>query len=224
MQNSVRVTKDDAGLALDNSYLETSMTEDADQQVERSTPGTAVDAARRAESSKPAATDGTADASQDELRAELESARQEATSNYDMYLRSRADMENYKKRLERTYADQTRASKKELLRRFLTVRDSLDWALQSEAAAEGPCQSLAEGVRLTRSQFDHVLSQEGVRPVDPLAKPFDPRLEEAVQTVDDPRVPEHTVVEVLRKGYTYGDENEVLRPAQVVVSVHGSTP
>jgi len=224
MQNFDRVTTDDAELALDNCRLEASMTENADPQVERSTPGTAVDAGTRAESANPDAFDGTPEAPRDELRAELESARQEATSNYDMYLRSRADMENYKKRLERTYADQSRASKKELLRRFLSVRDSLDWALQSEAAAQGPCQGLAEGVRLTRSQFDHVLSQEGVRPVDPLGKPFDPRFGEAVQTVDDPRVPEHTVVEVLRKGYTYGDENEVLRPAQVVVSVDGSAP
>jgi molecular chaperone GrpE len=77
-----------------------------------------------------------------------------------------------------------------------------------------------EGVRLTSYQLDQLLEQEGVKPIESEGKPFDPRLEEAVQTVDDPNVPDHTVVQVARKGYTQGDE--VLRPAQVIVSVHGS--
>lgn len=201
------------------------MTEEVDQHVEAGNPSTTLDPHTGVEGTKHSDADSIDDEaapSQDSLRSELDAARREAAANYDKYLRSRADMENYKKHLERTYADRARASKKELLRKLLGVRDNLERALQYEASTSGACESLTQGVRLTRSQVDHLLSQEGVKPIEALGKPFDPRLEEAVQSVDDPRVPDHTVVGVLRQGYTFRDEDEVLRPAQVVVSVHSN--
>src|SRR5689334_8626026 len=91
-----------------------------------------------------------ADEQPDELqamRAELEAARQEAAANYDKYLRGRADMENYRKRLQRTYGDLARASKRELLRKFLGVKDNLERALQYAGSTEG-CEGLVEGVSL----------------------------------------------------------------------------
>jgi molecular chaperone GrpE len=152
------------------------------------------------------------------LRQELEVARQLAAENHDKFLRSRADMENYKKRIERTYSDLNRSSKKELLNKLLAVKDNLERALQygEQGAATG--ESILEGVRLTQYQLDQLLAQEGVKPIEAEGQPFDPRLEEALQSVNDPSVPDHTVVQVVRKGYTYQDE--VLRPAQVIVSVH----
>lgn len=162
-------------------------------------------------------TDGTDDVQT--LRAERDAAREEAAANYDRFLRDRADMENYKRRLERTYADLARASKKVLLQKLLSVKDNLERALQY-AESSGARNGIAEGVRLTEAQLDQLLSHEGVRPIDAKGKPFDPRLEEAVQTVHDPHLPDQQVVEVVRNGYTYGDdEREVLRPAQVVVNV-----
>ena len=156
------------------------------------------------------------------LRGELQTARDEAAANQDRYLRARADMENYKKRIERTYADLSKTSKKDLLRKLLTVEDNLERALQYGGEA-GPGEGLLEGVRLTKYQLDQILEQEGVRPIDAEGKPFDPRLEEALQSVNDPSVPDHTVVDVVRRGYTYQDE--VLRPAQVIVSVKpGDSP
>jgi molecular chaperone GrpE len=71
---------------------------------------------------------------------------------------------------------------------------------------------------LTQYQLNSLLQQEGVKPIEAEGKIFDPHLQEAVHRVNDPNVPDHTVVQVARTGYTYGDE--VLRPAQVVVSVH----
>jgi molecular chaperone GrpE len=154
------------------------------------------------------------------LRAERDAAREQAAANYDRFLRSRADMENYKRRLERTYADLARNSKKMLLQKLLNVEDNLERALQYAESSQAQ-DGIVEGVRLTKSQLDQLLAQEGVRPIEAEGKPFDPRLHEAVQTVHDPSLPDHQVVQVVRKGYIYGDnDGEVLRPAQVVVNVH----
>ena len=154
------------------------------------------------------------------LERELAQAQQEATANNDKYLRARADMENYKKRIERTYADMAKSSKKELLKKLLGVKDNLERALSYGEKATGNGEGILEGVRLTQYQLDQLLSQEGVKPIEAAGQPFNPHLEEAVQSVNDPNVPDHTVVQVVRTGYTLGDE--VLRPAQVIVSVHNN--
>jgi molecular chaperone GrpE len=156
------------------------------------------------------------------LRKQLDEARVELDAAQDRYLRVRADMENFRKRLERTYADRITETRKDLLRKLLTVRDNIERALQyGESAKDG--EGIMEGVRLTQYQLDQLLLQEGLKPIDAAGKPFDPHLEEAIQSVADPSVPDHTVVQVVRSGYTYqagSSEAEVLRPAQVIVNVH----
>jgi molecular chaperone GrpE len=155
------------------------------------------------------------------LREELAVAQQEAAENQDKYLRARADMENYKKRIERTYADLAKTAKKDLLRKLLSVKDNLERALQYGETAEGGAgEGIIEGVRLTQYQLNQLLSQEGVQPIEAEGQPFDPQEHEAIHSVPDADVPDNTVVEVVRTGYKYQDE--VLRPAQVVVSVHDS--
>jgi molecular chaperone GrpE len=201
------------------------MTEHVDQQLE-------APAADAPVAGDPEVQEVTADAAAPEetddlqtLREELAGAREEASANQEKYLRARADMENYKKRIERTYADLARSSKKDLLSKLLAVKDNLERALQYGENANGAAgESIIEGVRLTQYQLDQLLAQEGVREIESEGKHFDPYLEEAVQRVNDPNVPDHTVVQVVRKGYVYkghNDQDEVLRPAQVIVSVHG---
>ena len=153
------------------------------------------------------------------LRERLQAAEAEASSNHDKYLRALADLENNKKRMERAYADRTAWVKKDILSKLLAVKDNLERALNYGGSTDGNGEGIMEGIRLTQFQLDRVLSQEGVEPMDTTGKPFDPRTEEAVHSVEDPSVPDHTVVQEVRKGYTLN--GEVLRPAQVVVSVHG---
>jgi molecular chaperone GrpE len=155
----------------------------------------------------------------EQLLKELVESRQDAAAQQEKFLRVRADMENYKKRMERTYADRAHSSKKDLLQNLLGVKDNLERALHYAGSSEAGGESLMEGVRLTQYQLNQVLEKEGVEPIEAEGQPFDPRLEEAIQSVNDPSVDDHTVVKVVRTGYTYGDE--VLRPAQVIVSVRG---
>lgn len=164
-----------------------------------------------------APTEATSDVEQ--LRKELAAAQEEAAENQNKFLRARADMENYKKRIERTYADLARSSKKELLKKLLAVKDNLERALRYAGDTSPENEGVLEGVRLTEYQLDQLLEQEGIKRIEAEGQPFDPHDEEAVQTVHDPNVPDHSVVQVVRQGYLYGDE--VLRPAQVIVNVHG---
>jgi molecular chaperone GrpE len=154
-----------------------------------------------------------------QLKSDLSRAQEEAASNYDKFLRARADMENLRKRMERTNAELRTAIKKELLGKLLTVKDNLERALHYGESQSVNSESIIEGVRLTQYQLDSLLQAEGVQPIEAQGSEFDPRLEEAVHRVNDPSVPDHHVVQVVRAGYTIGDD--VLRPAQVVVSVHG---
>jgi molecular chaperone GrpE len=157
------------------------------------------------------------------LRDEVAEARAQAAASQDKYLRTLAEMDNYKKRIERTYTDLAKNTKKDLLKKLLAVKDNLERALQYAGGGQTG-ESVLEGVRLTQYQLEQLLESEGVREIDAEGKPFDPRLEEAIHSVNDPKIPDHQVVQVARKGYTYSyttqDENEVLRPAQVVVNVH----
>jgi molecular chaperone GrpE len=170
-------------------------------------------AAQEQQTSEPA----DSDKDRETLVRELDEARQQAAESHDRYLRAHAEMDNFRKRMERTYGDRLHSAKKELLRKLLGVKDNLERAVQYGSAAQDG-EGVLEGVKLTQYQLDQILQSEGVQAIDAMGKEFDPRYEEAIQSVNDPSVPDHTVIQVVRTGYTYGDE--VLRPAQVIVSVH----
>ncbi|MBC7251479.1 MAG: nucleotide exchange factor GrpE [Anaerolineae bacterium] len=142
---------------------------------------------------------------------EMENLRQQAAEYRDKYLRAMAEMDNYKKRVERRYADETEAERKRLLRAFLAVADNLERAL-AHTEADG---AFAEGVELTYQDLQRLLRQEGVEPLTAVGQPFDPELHEAVAVVpgDDAQA---VVVDETQKGYLY--RGELLRPAKVVVS------
>jgi molecular chaperone GrpE len=152
------------------------------------------------------------------LEQRLSEAREQAADWQDKYLRARADMENFRKRIDRQSADALKAARRDLLRKVLGVRDNLERALQYSGDGQVSGEGLVEGVRLTTYQLDQLLESEGVKPIEAEGAVFDPHLAEAIHSVNDPNVPDHTVIQVVRRGYTLNDE--VLRPAQVVVSVH----
>ena len=155
------------------------------------------------------------------LAIELQEARREASENYDKYLRVHAEMDNYKKRIERTYADLARNSKKEILLKLLGVKDNLERALSyGESHDASNTESVIQGVRLTEYQLDQMLRSEGVTPLELLGQPFNPEEAEAISTVMDPSVEDHTVVNEVQRGYRYQDQ--VLRPAKVIVAVQQS--
>ena len=101
---------------------------------------------------------------------------------------------------------------------LLPVIDNLDRAIE-HAGAAGESEHLLKGVEVVRSQLLGVLDREGVESIDPQGAAFDPNEHHAVSQIEDTTVPEHTVLQVLQKGYRM--HGRVLRPAMVVVSGGG---
>ncbi len=155
---------------------------------------------------------------QDGPASELEALRAEIESLKEQLLRQRADLENYRRRLERTTEELVRAGRREILLAVVSAVDDLERAI---AAADGRTTdpSLLEGVRLTLTRIQDSLRGFGLREID-VEGAFDPAWHEAVQTVPRADRPAGTIDAELRRGYRWGDE--VLRAAGVRVTVDPS--
>jgi len=154
----------------------------------------------------------------EELRAKFREARQEAQRNWQHFLHSAADLENYKKQAARDRLDAVDRTRRQMLGLVLSVVDNLERAVAFGDAQDGPSRALLDGLRMTHRQILAQLEAIGVRPIESVGKPFDPRLHEAVSVVppSDAGTGSGTIVGEVLKGYMLNDE--VLRPAKVAVA------
>jgi molecular chaperone GrpE len=149
-----------------------------------------------------------------ELESQLAQARQEATENWNKFLRERAEMENFRKRQERITVDRVQQQKKALFHKILSVMDNVERALGYQDTLDR--QGLQQALRMVLWQMNEVMRGEGISPVPTIGETFNPYVHEAIEAVDDSDKPEGIIVEEVLKGYTLGDET--LRPARVKVS------
>jgi molecular chaperone GrpE len=129
----------------------------------------------------------------------------------DRLKRALADLDNYRKRSVREVDRRVDESRDALLRDWLEPIDNVERALRVDS--DSP---LAAGVRGVLDQMESLLARHGVVRSGEAGERFDPNRHEAIGVVDTDAVPDRTVTEVVRAGYTSGDR--VLRPAQVVVA------
>jgi molecular chaperone GrpE len=151
----------------------------------------------------------------DALLAEAERQRDEYL---DLAKRTKADFENFRKRMTAEVQASAARGKGELLREVVPVLDDLERAIQAAGLdPEGDSEDgLAHGVLLVFRSLRDSLSRNGVEAVDPKGEKFDPMAHEALSTQPVEGTESGTVVEVLQKGYRLGDQ--LVRPARVVVS------
>jgi molecular chaperone GrpE len=170
-----------------------------------------------------AAKDGSAQPEHDKCcisRKELEALRAaaaKADEHWDRYVRTAADLENYKKRAAREKQDTARFANESLLSSLMPVLDSFDRALAVANNAQGAdVDSLKTGVNMINDQLRSVLADAGLEEIDATGRVFDPNLHEAVSQRESDEVPEGHVLEQLRKGYKFRER--LLRAASVVVA------
>jgi molecular chaperone GrpE len=151
----------------------------------------------------------------DTLRKRAESAEQERDQFLNLVQQTRADFENYQKRVQRDLAQERRYAQKPLALDLLPSLDNLERATAAakQAGETGP---LVQGVAMVQAQLLDVLRRHGVTRIDALGKPFDPNLHQAVMQQPSADYPPGTVVQVLEHGYLLHDR--VLRPATVAIS------
>jgi len=145
----------------------------------------------------------------------LTAARAEAARNWDLFLRERAELENFRKRTQRDKEEFRLFQRKELLLEVLPVLDNLERAL-GHAGQNGETQGLLEGVTMTAVQFRKVIEDLGARSVVAVGAPFDPNLHQAMGQVETDEQPPGTVVSEFQRGYMLQDR--LLRPALVMVA------
>jgi molecular chaperone GrpE len=150
------------------------------------------------------------------LARELELKTQEAAEARDKYLRTVADFDNYRKRMQRDTADFRRYANEQMGRELLGVADHLALAIKHASDAGEANQVLLQGVEMVYKQLRDVLEKFGIAQFAANGEPFDPSKHDAVMQEVADAVPENTVVQVLQEGYLYHDK--VLRHAKVSVS------
>jgi len=156
--------------------------------------------------------------SMDELKAKVVEAREDAQRNWQHFLHSAADLENYKKHALRERQDAVERTRRQTLSVALGVVDNLDRAVSFGGAHEDTSKALLDGLRMAQRQALDQLASIGVRPIDAVGKPFDPRLHEAVGVVPPQSASQGagTIVNEVQRGYMLNDD--VLRPAKVMVA------
>lgn len=149
------------------------------------------------------------------LRRELEEERKKSAEYYDQWLRSVAELRNYKKRVEQEREQRAQESVSNLVLRLLPILDDFERALAVLPDEKLLRFSWIEGVVLIYRRLQAILEQHGLRAVEAAGKPFDPYLHEAILFEEVPAEQDSRVLAELQKGYKLGER--VLRPALVKV-------
>ena len=151
-----------------------------------------------------------------DLEIEIQRLVEERDALQDRLLRLRAEFDNYKKRAERERSETIQFASAELMRELLNVLDSFDLAFRNAATQNTDSAETLRGLELVYKQFVDTLGRFGLKAIEAKGQPFNPNFHQAVTTVLTDEVPENTVVEEMRRGYTLN--GRLLRAAMVSVS------
>jgi molecular chaperone GrpE len=146
-------------------------------------------------------------------KAEIAQLKEDLRREHDLYLRSAADFDNYRKRVERERVIAARAGKRELVLALLDVMDDFDRALAHAGQEPEP---VVEGLQAIYRRLTALLAAEGVTAFESVGQPFDPTLHEAVGSVESEEQESGAVHDELSRGYRW--KEELLRPARVRVA------
>ncbi len=150
-----------------------------------------------------------------QLIDKIEQVQESVEENYDLYVRSQAEMDNMKKRFQKEKQDLIKFSNESLVKQVLPVMDNLEKAI-SHSQDENSLNSLKEGVELTLKGLKNTLEKAGLEEVQAVGEPFDPNCHEAISEQEDDSVEPKTVLQELQKGYFLN--KRLIRPSMVIVS------
>ncbi|MGM0564606.1 MAG: nucleotide exchange factor GrpE [Pseudomonadota bacterium] len=146
----------------------------------------------------------------------LAEAQQKAEENYDLALRTTAEMENLKRRTQKDVENARKFALEKIANELLAVRDSMEMGLQAAQDDSADVAKLREGADLTLKMLVGVMEKFHIEPVDPQGEKFDPELHQAMSMVESEEQDPNTVIDVMQKGYTLN--GRLLRPALVSVA------
>ncbi len=133
----------------------------------------------------------------------------------DKLLRALADAENTRKRLQREKQEAVQYAATSVLEKILPLLDHFEMGLAAAQTATDP-RAIVDGFGMVYTQFQQLLQELNVEPIDAVGQPFDPHRHEALGEQETTEYPEGTVVSQTRRGYRLRDR--LLRPAAVYVA------
>lgn len=150
------------------------------------------------------------------IEDETESVKERADEFFRALQYTKADFENYRKRMESRIGELTRAANDGLVLKLLDIYDNLERAATVDFATNP--EAAKDGVGAILQQMNKFLTSEEVRPIESLGKQYDPYYHSSVSRLTDPDRPDGVVVEEYQRGYMIREK--VLRPALVCVNRH----
>ena len=151
-----------------------------------------------------------------DIEREVEELRAELSEVNAKWLRALADLENYRKRVERERSRWSAEAKEALLLDLLDVLDDFERALACGDDGPPADDPFRKGVELILERLRGVLARNGVTPIEAAGAEFDPTVHEAVGQVESDEHETNQIVEELRRGYRIGDK--LLRCSRVIVA------
>jgi molecular chaperone GrpE len=147
------------------------------------------------------------------VTAELEQLRKERDELRDLAQRSRAEFDNYRRRVDREKAEMLDHGAADAVRQILVVVDDFNRALQVETQDK----NYSKGVELIHQRFTETLKKLGLTPIETEGKTFDPNIHYAVDMTPTDEAEDQTILAEYQKGYFF--KGKLLRPAMVKVAV-----
>ena len=152
----------------------------------------------------------------EELMEKLEQAEQKAMDNWDQLLRTKAEMDNLRRRTQKDLESAHKFALEKFVTELLSVKDSLEMGLGAAEQESASIDSLREGTELTLNMLKQVFEKFNVAEVDPQGEKFNPDHHQAMSMQENADMEPNTVMAVMQKGYLLNDR--LVRPAMVMVS------
>ena len=151
----------------------------------------------------------------DILKQSLQEKQKQADEYKADYLRSVAEYQTLRNRIEKEKGEYINYGKSKILERQIGIYDVFEQAMVSVRAGQD-LKSIKVGLEMIYSEFSKMLKEEGVEKIDCLNKKFDHNTCEALEQVETDEAEEGTVLAVYQNGYKLN--GKLMRPARVKVS------
>ena len=150
---------------------------------------------------------------EDDLIEQLNTAKSKAEENWDLLLRTKAEMENLRRRTQKDLENAHKFSIEKFITELLPIMDSMEMGLTIEDAS---AENLREGTTMTINMVSQMFEKFNIKTIDPINEKFDPEFHQAMTAQPTDEVEPNTVMAVMQKGYLLNDR--LVRPAMVLVS------
>lgn len=150
------------------------------------------------------------------LETQLAEAQAKADDNWDQLVRTRAEMENIRRRSERELANAHKYALEKFAQELLPVIDSMEMGVAAAMDENADVSKLREGTEMTLKMFETAIEKFGIKGVHPHGEAFNPEHHQAMTMIDSPEHEPNMIIDVMQKGYLLNER--LVRPAMVVVA------